>query len=65
MFLPDARIGRIQQSKFQIENKDIVIGMLQTIVSRDYTLMIFSFGTVIFDECHHLDNKYFLNVLIN
>lgn len=60
MFLPDARIGRIQQNKFEIENKDIVIGMLQTIVSRDYTPDDFStFGTVIFDECHHLGARVF------
>lgn len=60
MFLPDARIGRIQQNKFEIENKDIVIGMLQTIVSRDYTPNDFlSFGTVIFDECHHLGARVF------
>lgn len=60
MFLPDARIGRIQQNKFQIEDKDIVIGMLQTIVSRDYTPDDFSsFGTVIFDECHHLGARVF------
>jgi len=60
MFLPDARIGRIQRNKFEIENKDIVIGMLQTIVSRDYTPEDFvSFGTVIFDECHHLGARVF------
>jgi superfamily II DNA or RNA helicase len=60
MFLPNARIGRIQQNKFEIENKDIVIGMLQTIVSRDYTPEdLASFGTVIFDECHHLGARVF------
>jgi superfamily II DNA or RNA helicase len=60
MFLPDARIGRIQQNKFDIDDKDIVIGMLQTIVARDYTPEKFmSFGTVIFDECHHLGARVF------
>ena len=60
MFLPDAKIGRIQRNKFEIDDKDIVIGMLQTIVSRDFTPENFvSFGTVIFDECHHLGARVF------
>ena len=59
-FLPEARVGIIQASKVDYKNKDIVIGMLQTIVSRDYTPDDFlSFGTVIFDECHHLGARVF------
>ena len=60
MFLPTARIGIIQGNKFDIDDKDIVISMLQTVVSRDYTTEHFnSFGTVIFDECHHLGARVF------
>ena len=29
--LPDAKVGRIQQSIYDVEGKDIFIGMLQTI----------------------------------
>jgi superfamily II DNA or RNA helicase len=60
MFLPNSRIGKIQGNKFDIQDKDIVIGMLQTIVSREYSNEDFnSFGTVIFDECHHLGARVF------
>jgi superfamily II DNA or RNA helicase len=60
MFLPNSRIGKIQGNIFDIDDKDIVIGMLQTIVSRNFSSKDFnSFGTVIFDECHHLGAKVF------
>ena len=32
-FLPNARIGKIQGPHFDIENKDIVIGMLQSLIN--------------------------------
>ena len=54
-FLPDARIGRIQQKKVDIHQKDIVIGMLQSISMKDYEIEIFDdFGFCIVDECHHI-----------
>jgi superfamily II DNA or RNA helicase len=63
-FLPNARIGRIQGSVCDVEDKDIVIGMLQSLVSKDYPSSIFeSFGMVIFDECHHLAAEVFSRVL--
>ena len=52
MFLPDAEIGRIQQKKFDISGKDIVIGMLQTICMKNFEEDAFhSFGLTIVDEC--------------
>jgi superfamily II DNA or RNA helicase len=63
-FLPNARIGRIQGPVCDVEDKDIVIGMLQSLVSKDYPSSLFdSFGTVIFDECHHLAAEVFSRVL--
>ena len=63
-FLPDAKIGIIQQKKVDIENKDIVLGMLQSIAMRDYPADTFSsFGLVIFDECHHLGAEVFSRAL--
>lgn len=51
-FLPEARIGIIQQNKVDIEDKDIVIGMIQSIVSRKYPREIFdSFALTTVDEC--------------
>jgi len=51
-FLPDARVGVIQSSKVEIRNKDIVIGMLQSISMREYPWETFDdFGFTIVDEC--------------
>ena len=56
-FIPGARIGMIQGKNYEVEDKDFVIAMLQSIVSksRKYTFKNFkSFGFTIFDECHHI-----------
>lgn len=57
-FLPDAKIGIIQQDKVDIDDKDIVIAMLQSISMKDYALNTFdSMATVIIDECFPGDTK--------
>jgi superfamily II DNA or RNA helicase len=54
----DAKIGIIRQNKVDIENKDIVIGMLRSISTKDYDNDIFNqFGLVIYDEVHHLGSR--------
>jgi len=59
-FLPNARIGTIQGDVFDIENKDIVVGMLQTIALKEHPPNHFkSFGLVIVDECHHIASEGF------
>jgi len=59
-FLPKARIGTIQGETFDIENKDIVVGMLQTIALREHPPNHFKrFGLVIVDECHHIASEGF------
>jgi len=35
-FIPSARVGFIQQSRIEINNKDIVLAMLQSLSMRDY-----------------------------
>ena len=35
-FLPDARIGKIQQNTIDIENKDIVLAMVQSLSMKEY-----------------------------
>jgi len=63
-FTSNAKIGRIQGKIIDIENKDIVIGMLQSLSMKEYDSKMFeSLGTVIFDECHHLSAQTFSNVL--
>jgi len=59
-FLPDARVGIIQGPKIDIENKDIVLAMLQSISIKDYDPEIFkNFGFTIVDECHHISAEVF------
>jgi len=60
----NAKIGILQQKKIDIENKDIVIGMLQSIAKNKYDKDIFKdFGMVIFDEAHHAPSQYFSKAL--
>lgn len=60
----NAKIGLIQRDKIDIEDKDIVIGMLQSIAKDKYSSDIFkNFGLVIFDEAHHAPSKYFSRAL--
>lgn len=59
-FLPDARIGLIQGPTFDIEDKDVVIAMIQTLFSRDFPPDAFSsFGLTIIDETHHACSQEF------
>uniref|UniRef100_A0A6C0EVJ8 Uncharacterized protein n=1 Tax=viral metagenome TaxID=1070528 RepID=A0A6C0EVJ8_9ZZZZ len=51
-FLPGARVGRIQGQILDIEDKDIVIGMLQSLSMKEYPKNTFNkFGLAIYDEC--------------
>ena len=59
-----AKVGIIQQKKVEIEGKDIVIGMLQSISQRKYPKEIFdTFNLVIIDECHHTSAETFSKAL--
>ena len=59
-FLPNARIGKIQQNTIDIENKDIVLAMVQSLSQKEYESNVFSsFGLAVFDECHHLGAEVF------
>ena len=59
-FLPEARIGKIQQNTIDIENKDIVLAMVQSLSMKEYEKDTFSsFGLAVFDECHHLGAEVF------
>lgn len=59
-FLPKARIGTIQGEVVDVENRDIVVAMLQSVCMKDYAPNTFkSFGLVIVDECHHIASEAF------
>lgn len=63
-FLPDARVGIVQASTVDVTNKDIVIGMLQTISMKTHEADIFKdIGTVVVDECHHIGAEVFCRAL--
>ena len=63
-FLPNARIGRIQGDICEVEDKDIVIAMLQTISMKDIPIATFKpLGLVIVDECHHIASEVFVQAL--
>lgn len=59
-FLPNAKIGKIQQDTIDVDNKDIVLAMVQSVSVKEYPKDIFDqFGLAIFDECHHLGAEVF------
>jgi superfamily II DNA or RNA helicase len=63
-FLPKARVGKIQGQVIDIDDKDIVIGMLQSLSMKEYPSSLFeSFGLTIIDEVHHISSQVFSNSL--
>ena len=63
-FLPGARIGKIQGPVVDIEDKDIVLGMIQSLSMKEYPPSVFeSFGFTIIDEVHHISSEVFSNTL--
>ena len=62
-FIPDVSIGTIKQNKIDT-NKDIVIGMIQSLSMHDYDPeLLKGFGLIIIDECHHIAAKVFYQSL--
>lgn len=64
-FLPDVKVGILQgQKKIDIEDKDIVVAMLQSLSRIDYPDSLFSdFNVSVFDEIHNISSKMFSKVL--
>jgi len=63
-YFPNARIGKIQGQVIDIDNKDIVICMLQSLSMKDYPSSLFdSFGFTIIDEVHHISSEVFSQAL--
>jgi superfamily II DNA or RNA helicase len=59
-YYPTARIGKIQGQIIDIDNKDIVLCMLQSLSMKDYPSTLFdSFGLTIIDEVHHISSEVF------
>ena len=63
-FLPKARIGRVQAEVVDVDDKDVVIVMLQTLSMKELDDKLFSpIGLVIVDECHHIASEVFVQAL--
>jgi len=59
-FIPNAKIGKIQQNTIDIDNCDIVLAMVQSLSMKDYDESVFyDFGFCIYDECHHMGAEVF------
>ena len=64
-FLPGTKIGKIQGPVFDVEEKDIVIGMLQTLYDRALPENAFDcFGLTIVDEVHRIGSEQFSKTLL-
>jgi superfamily II DNA or RNA helicase len=64
-FLPGARVGKIQASTCDIENKDIVIGLIQTMYNKVFPQEVYSqFGLTIIDEVHRIGSEEFSKTLL-
>jgi len=62
-FLPSVSVGRIQGTQLDVQ-KDIVIGMLQSLSMKEYEPSVFDgFGLTIIDETHHIAAEVFSNAL--
>ena len=63
-FLPNAKIGKIQQDTIDVEGKDIVLAMVQSVSVKEYPQEVFDqFGFAVFDECHHLGAEVFFKCM--
>lgn len=65
-FLPNAEVGILQgQKNIDIENKDIIIAMLQSLARINYPESFFeNIGVTVADEVHNLSSKVFSQVLM-
>jgi superfamily II DNA or RNA helicase len=64
-YMPSARVGKIQAQVLDIENKDIVIAMIQTMYNRTFPTEVHSqFGLTIIDEVHRIGSEEFSKTLL-
>ena len=63
-FFPGWRIGTLQADKIDYKDKDIVVGMLQSLSMKDYSTEVYDeFGFLIVDEIHVCGAPEFSKVL--
>lgn len=66
-WMPNAKIGTIQGQKCDYADKDVVLGMIQTLCSDSFRvspILRKYFGFVVVDECHHIAAKVFSRAML-
>jgi superfamily II DNA or RNA helicase len=64
-FLPGATVGKIQGQIMDVDGKDIVIGMIQTLYDKEYPVgVVEQFGLTIVDEVHRIGSEQFSKTLL-
>jgi len=64
-YAPSARIGRIQAQIYDVDDKDIVIAMIQTMYNKPFPQATYSqFGLTIIDEVHRIGSEEFSKTLL-
>lgn len=62
-FLPGARVGVIKASKFDIDDKDIIVASVQSLSMKEYEKRALdSIGLIIVDECHRTGAEVFSRI---
>lgn len=63
-FLPSLSIGRLRGPKCDVEGKDVVLGMMQSIHSHPYPeAALTGYTTLVVDEAHHVPADTFLDAV--
>ena len=63
-FIPTCRVGKIQAQKLDVDDKDIVIGMVQTLSTKQFSEDVYSqFGITVIDEVHRIGSEEFSKTL--
>ena len=63
-FLPNARVGTVQGKTVDVEDKDIVLVMIQSVSRQEYPENTFSsIRTLVVDEVHNLSSRVFSMIL--
>lgn len=62
-FLPNARVGKVQGKVRDVQDKDIILVMLQTVALKECDGLFEDVGQLIVDECHHIAARVFCNAL--
>jgi len=64
-YLPSARVGKIQADVCDYRDKDIVLGMIQTIYKKEYPQQLYDeFGLTVIDEVHRIGSEEFSKTLL-